>query len=66
MLFSATDALGRATLSEPPVFTSIGASTLDNGVRVSVTHVIANPTGVWDVNGSAAIEQKGYALFEQR
>lgn len=32
-------------------------------MRVSVTHIIANPTGVWDVDGNAAIEKHGYASF---
>ncbi|KAI0724612.1 hypothetical protein C8T65DRAFT_734220 [Cerioporus squamosus] len=45
-----TDAKKHTVLSEPPVFTSVGVSTLSDGQLVSVTHVIANPTGIWSVD----------------
>ena len=63
VLFSVTNALGQVTLSEPPIFTSLSASTLDNGVHVSITHIIANPTGVWNVNDTSAVGKTGYVSF---
>ncbi|KAI0788454.1 hypothetical protein C8Q75DRAFT_232970 [Abortiporus biennis] len=59
VFFSTTNALGRVSLSEPPIFTSIGVTTLSNGELISVTHIVANPTGVWGVNDSNAVS-KGF------
>ncbi|KAI0756935.1 hypothetical protein C8Q80DRAFT_66746 [Daedaleopsis nitida] len=49
-----TDAKSHTSLSEPPIFTSVGVSTKSDGQLVSVTHVIANPTGIWDVSGASS------------
>ncbi|KAM5536232.1 hypothetical protein V8D89_010131 [Ganoderma adspersum] len=49
VFFTVTDAQNRTTISEPPVFTSVEVTT-SNGEQVSVTHVIANPTGIWGVD----------------
>ncbi|TFK93485.1 hypothetical protein K466DRAFT_537982 [Polyporus arcularius HHB13444] len=54
VFLTVTDAKNHTTLSEPPVFTSVGVSTLSDGQLVSVTHVIANPTGIWSVNEDSA------------
>ncbi|KAJ8495653.1 hypothetical protein ONZ51_g1626 [Trametes cubensis] len=44
-----TDAKHHTSLSVPPIFTSIVVSQLPDGQQVSVTHVIANPTGIYGV-----------------
>ncbi|KAI0076071.1 hypothetical protein K474DRAFT_1305766 [Panus rudis PR-1116 ss-1] len=56
---SVTNAKGQVSLSEPPFFTSVTVQTSD-GQLVSVTHVIANPTGIWGVNDNAG-STTGYA-----
>lgn len=56
---STTDSAGHLSLSVPPVFTSVGVSTEANGSLVSVTHVIANPTGIWGINDNTAATRKG-------
>ncbi|RDX55800.1 hypothetical protein OH76DRAFT_1477519 [Lentinus brumalis] len=54
VFITVTDAKKHTTLSEPPVFTSVGVSTLSDGQLVSVTHVIANPTGIWSITEDSA------------
>lgn len=44
-----TDDKGHTSVTLPPVFTSIEVSTQSDGDTTSITHVIANPTGVWGV-----------------
>lgn len=44
-----TDKNNHTTLSVPPVFTSVTVSQLPDGQFTSVTHVIANPTGIYGV-----------------
>ncbi|KAI0335212.1 hypothetical protein GY45DRAFT_1366798 [Cubamyces sp. BRFM 1775] len=44
-----TDAKHHTSLSVPPIFTSVIVSQLPDGQQVSVTHVIANPTGIYGV-----------------
>ncbi|KAH9898341.1 hypothetical protein C8Q73DRAFT_788530 [Cubamyces lactineus] len=44
-----TDAKHHTSLSVPPIFTSVVVSQLPDGQQVSVTHVIANPTGIYGV-----------------
>ncbi|CAL1695710.1 unnamed protein product [Somion occarium] len=56
-----TDSNGHISLSEPPVFASIAVSTLPDGQLVSVTHVIANPTGVWGINDNSAVSHGFFA-----
>ncbi|TBU35313.1 hypothetical protein BD311DRAFT_649234 [Dichomitus squalens] len=51
VFLTVTNAHNQTTLSEPPVFTSVGVTT-SNGQVVSITHVIANPTGIWGVNAA--------------
>ncbi|KAI0735101.1 hypothetical protein C8Q76DRAFT_827875 [Earliella scabrosa] len=54
VIVTVTDASSHTSLSVPPVFTSVGVSTLEDGQLVSVTHVIANPTGIWGVSDAPA------------
>ncbi|TCD62210.1 hypothetical protein EIP91_007215 [Steccherinum ochraceum] len=60
VFISTTDSAGHLSLSVPPVFTSVGVSTEANGSLVSVTHVIANPTGIWGINDNTAATKKGF------
>ncbi|KAI1797935.1 hypothetical protein LXA43DRAFT_876770 [Ganoderma leucocontextum] len=53
VFFTVTDAQNHTTISEPPVFTSVEFTT-SNGQQVSVTHVIANPTGIWGVDDTTS------------
>ncbi|KAI0815018.1 hypothetical protein BC629DRAFT_831898 [Irpex lacteus] len=55
-----TDSKGRATPSIPPVITSVGVSTEPDGVLVSVTHIIANPTGIWGIGDTTAATKHGF------
>ncbi|THH34001.1 hypothetical protein EUX98_g131 [Antrodiella citrinella] len=57
---STTDSAGHVSLSVPPVFTSLGVSTEPNGQLVSVTHVIANPTGIWGVGDNTVETKEGF------
>lgn len=59
VFISTTDSAGHLSLSVPPVFTSLGVSTEANGQLVSVTHVIANPTGIWGVGDTSAVTKHG-------
>ena len=56
-----TESDHRTTLSVPPVFTSVAVTTEPDGQLVSVTHVIANPTGIWGVN--VATTKTGFVFF---
>ncbi|KAI8995682.1 hypothetical protein BD414DRAFT_249502 [Trametes punicea] len=49
-----TDGDHHTTLSVPPIFTSVVVSELPDGGLVSVTHVIANPTGIYGVQVDSA------------
>ncbi|KAH9858138.1 hypothetical protein C2E23DRAFT_880793 [Lenzites betulinus] len=52
-----TDQNHHTSLSVPPVFTSVIISELPDGQFTSVTHVIANPTGIY---GVTVENQKGF------
>ncbi|OJT04707.1 hypothetical protein TRAPUB_4501 [Trametes pubescens] len=52
-----TDKNNHTTLSVPPVFTSVTVSQLPDGQFTSITHVIANPTGIYGVQVE---NQKGF------
>ncbi|KAI0682688.1 hypothetical protein BC835DRAFT_851743 [Cytidiella melzeri] len=55
-----TDAKGNLTPSLPPVITSVGVSTEPDGVLVSVTQIIANPTGIWGIGDSTQATKHGF------
>ncbi|CDO71614.1 hypothetical protein BN946_scf184911.g84 [Trametes cinnabarina] len=49
-----TDANDHTSLTLPPVFTSVQVSQLPDGGEVSITHVIANPTGIYGVQAESS------------
>ncbi|KAH8100673.1 hypothetical protein BXZ70DRAFT_938273 [Cristinia sonorae] len=57
---STTDSAGRGSLSLPPVFTSVSVTVEPNGQVMSITHVIANPTGIWGVGDSTSASRTGF------
>lgn len=57
-----TDSKGHTTISEPPLFASVGLTTLPDGQLVSTTHIIANPTGIWGVDDQSGAG-RGYVTF---
>ncbi|KAI9063121.1 hypothetical protein FKP32DRAFT_1722604 [Trametes sanguinea] len=49
-----TDAEHHTSLTLPPVFTSVQVSQLPDGGQVSITHIIANPTGIYGVQAESS------------
>ncbi|KAI0094846.1 hypothetical protein BDY19DRAFT_46692 [Irpex rosettiformis] len=60
VFITGTDSKGNPTPSIPPVITSVGVSTEPDGVLVSVTHIIANPTGIWGINDTTPATKHGF------
>lgn len=56
---SVTDSNGRASLSVPPLVTSLGISSNSDGSYVTVTHIEANPTGIFGVSDTSTVKNSG-------
>ncbi|GJE86171.1 hypothetical protein PsYK624_022510 [Phanerochaete sordida] len=53
IVVSTTDSKGHTTVTIPPVVTSLAVSTQANGSLFTVTHIEANPTGIWAIGDTS-------------